>query len=295
MKKEILEHYLKFGPFTNPGCYKDYLKNELPDDIKEIGYLVRRQLIHRITLKNGNKGSDFDLKYGDMTKVPWYRQPEDDIFPTASGMLAELFRRDKKGFIKNRHEKDRLILTCRYVSILVASILKSKGIPARVRSGFADYFKGFGNKSVDHWINQYWDKEKNRWVTIDVDGSLENYLRFDPYNMPNDVFEFSTDSWLKVRNRELDGKRFWNAGGFEGLMVIAWELFYDFHSLMNSEIIYLHTPEFICNRFDKLSKKELREIDDLAKLMQNPDENFNELFGIWRTNKNFRLLKGALI
>jgi len=40
-----------------------------------------------------------------MNKVPWHHQPEDDDFPTASAILAELYRRDKRGFVKDRKEK----------------------------------------------------------------------------------------------------------------------------------------------------------------------------------------------
>ena len=69
----------------------------MPNDVREIGLLVRKQLIHRMTLKNGNTGSNEDLRYGDISKVPWYRQPEDDIFVTVAGMLAELYRRDPSG------------------------------------------------------------------------------------------------------------------------------------------------------------------------------------------------------
>jgi len=296
MDYKILDHYLQFGLFTNPGCYKDILINSLPNKIEKIGLLVRKQIIHRVTLKNGNTGSNKDMRYGDMTKVPWYRQCEDDNLPSATAMLAELYRRDNRGFVMDRAEKDRLVVTCRFVSILVASILKSKGIPTRVRSGFASYFEGFGNKSVDHWINQYWDKNKNRWITIDVDGSLELYLKFNPYDIPDDVFDFSPDAWLNVRLGKIDGKHFWNAGGYDGLVVVAWELFYDFHSLMNSEIIYLHAPEMIkLSNFDKLSEKELKEIDNLALLMQKPDENFDRLQKIWKANRAFRLLRGALL
>ena len=69
MKKEILDHYLKFSAFTDPGCYKELLQN-LPDNIREIGSLVRKQIIHRVTLRNGNTGSNKDHKYGDMDKIP---------------------------------------------------------------------------------------------------------------------------------------------------------------------------------------------------------------------------------
>jgi len=300
MDKKILEHYLDFGLYTNPGLYKEKLKLDLPNDIREIGLLVRKQIIHRVTLRHGNIGTNTDLRYGDMTKVPWYRQPEDDVMPTASAILAELYRRDERGFVTDRVEENKLILTCRFVSILMASILKSKGIPTRVRSGFAPYFKVLDKtekgKSIDHWINQYWNKKENRWVTIDIDASLEDYIPFDRYDVPKGVFDFSADTWLKIRSGKIDGSHFWNAGGFDGLVVVGWELFYDFHSLMNSEIIYLHAPEIVhLNNFPKLSESVLKEIDSLARLMQKPDDNFKELVKVWETNKKFRLLKGALL
>ena len=162
MDNEILEHYLEFSIYTNPGLYKDKLKNDLPDDIREIGLLVRKNLIHRSTLQEGNTGTNVDLRFGDMTRVPWYRQPEDDILVTASAMLAELYRRDGKGLTLDREPGDKIVVTCRFTAILMASILRSKGIPARVRSGNAPYFDmgKLGHVSVDHWINQYWNEKE---------------------------------------------------------------------------------------------------------------------------------------
>jgi hypothetical protein len=299
MNQKIINHYLQFGLFTNPSLFKGKLASDLPDDIKKLGLLVRKQCIHRVTLRNGNTGTNKDIRYGDMTKVPWFRQCEDDNLPSASAMLAELYRRDMRGFVIDRAEKDRLVVTCRFVSILMASILKSKGISTRVRSGFAPYFElgaDIKGKSVDHWINQYWSKEQNKWITIDVDGSLEGYHKFNPYDMPEGTFDFSADAWLNVRASKIKGEHFWNAGGFDGLVVVAWELFYDFHSLMNSEIIYLHAPEIVkLANFPKLTEDQLKEIDELAKLMQAPDDNFDKLKELWETKREFRLLIGALL
>lgn len=299
MDEKILNHYLQFSQYTYPGLYKEILQKSLSDDVKEIGLLVRKQIVHRMTLKNGNTGSNKDLRYGDMTKIPWYRQPEDDVFITTSSMLAELFRRDSRGLVLDRTSENKLILTCRFTTILMASLLKIKDIPARVRSGFAPYFnvEGLpGGKSDDHWINQYWNEKESRWVTIDVDGSIEGYLKFDPYDIPSGIFDFSADAWLSARSGKIDEQHFYNAGGTGGLIAIAWELFYDFHCLMNDEVIYMHTPEIThLGKFDKLSEQQLQEIDNLAKLMQNPDENFEQLCNIWETKKEFRLLKGALL
>lgn len=291
----MLNHYRQFSLFTNPGLYRHILQMDLPDDVREIGYLVRKQLIHRNLLANGNTGSNADLRYGDMTKVPWWRQPEDDYLPSTSAMLAELFRRDERGFVADRKEENKLILTCRFVAILMAAILKAKGKPARVRSGFDPYSSPKPGTSCDHWITQYWHAAQKRWITIDVDCCLED-LQFDPFDMPTHVFDWSADVWLKVRAGEADPDRFWNAGGFDGLMPIAWELYYDFHCLMNNEIIYLHSPKHVGPAvFDRLSSADLDEIDHLARLMQHPDENFQVLCDIWQTNRKERLLGGALL
>ncbi len=294
-----LTHYLEFSMYTNPGLYKNLLRENLPDDVRKIGDLVRRNIIHRTTLAAGNTGTNSDKRFGDMNKVPWYRQPEDDILVTASAMLAELYRRDSRGFVENRKEEDKLILTCRFVSILMASILKSKDIPARVRSGNASYFEMRGKLkgvSADHWINQYWNDKENRWVNIDVDGSWSLNEKFDPYDVPSGRFDFPADAWLNIREGKDDPNRFWNAKPERGSMVVLWSLFYDFHSLMNNEINYIQGPAPTrYGVFEKLTEKELKEIDGLARLMRDPDKNFEKLEKIWETNKQFRLLRGGLL
>jgi hypothetical protein len=234
-----------------------------------------------------------------MTKIPWWRQPEDDNLVTAAAMLAELYRRDARGFIENREPEDKLVVTCRFVAILVAAILKSKGIPTRVRSGNAPYFDmgDLGDVSADHWIDQYWNEKENRWITIDVDASLSLQEQCDPYDMPDGKFDFPADAWLDIRAGKVDPQRFYNAGGERGGIVVLWSLFYDFHCLMNSEIIYLHLPNYGRDekKFKALTPAELEKIDTLARTMQNPDKNFDDLLRIWETERDFRLLTGALL
>ncbi len=298
LNKRIIDHYLEFSQYTYLGLYKNIIEKNLPPDVRKIGELVRKQFIHRTTLEAGNVGTNADKKFGDMKKVPWFRQPEEDVFVTAPAIVAELYRRDKRGFVNNRSEKDKLVLTCRFVAVLMASILKSKGIPCRVRSGNAPYFNmgSLGKVSADHWINQYWDSKEERWVTIDVDGSWSLNDDFDPYDIPEKKFDYPADAWLNIRTKRDDPNRFWNAKPERGLIVVAWSLFYDFHCLMNSEITYVHVPEIATYKiFGKLSEEELKEIDNLAQLMQNPDQNFTQLVRIWNASKKFRILKGGLL
>lgn len=117
------------------------------------------------------------------------------------------------------------------------------------------------------------------------------------FDIPKEKFDYSPQTWMNVREKKTDENHFWNAAPKSGLAPIAWELFYDFHCLMNNEIIYIHVPEFLygSHKFNSLTKDELEEIDNLARLMENPDDNFGELQKIWETNKKFRILKGGLL
>ncbi len=298
MNKEILEHYLATSLFTDLGLYKDLVK-QLPDDVRKLGLLVRKNLIHPSTMHFGNTGTNIDLRFGDMTELPWWRQREDDNLATAVAMVAELYRRDSRGFVNNRKVADKLVVSCRHTALVMAGILKAKGVPVRVRAGFASYFDEveFGDVSSDHYINQYWNEKEKRWTTIDVDGcmSIKHGFTFDPFDMSDGIFHFSAKAWLDIREGKADANYFVNKPE-RGLIVVVWALMHDFHCLMNNEIIYLHyTALESFKRFEKITEEELKKIDNLAQLMMNPDENFVALKKIWEEDKEFRLLKGGLI
>lgn len=190
------EYYLNFSTFTNPGPYQSFFR-ELPDDIRSLGDVINHQIIHRVTLKEGNTNANKDKRYGDMNEFPWHRLVcDDDILPNVVSMVAELLRLDSRGFQLDRKVENKIVVTCRYNAILMASILKSKGIPCRVRAGFAPYFSEI---SGDHWINQYWNETLHAWVTFDSDGFLD-FLPFDQYDIPKDMFDWAPEVWTGIRN-----------------------------------------------------------------------------------------------
>lgn len=291
MQESLLNHYRSFSLFTFPGLYQELLQRDLPADIAEMGRLVKRQIIHKMTLYTGREGSHVNPAYGDMGKVPWYRQGEDDYLPTAAAMLTELYRRDPRGFVPDRAEEHKLILTCRFVAILMASILKSRGIAARVRAGYAPYIPS--DHIEDHWITQYWHAPSGRWITIDADTSLER-RPFDPFDMPLDAFDFAANAWLAIRSGRKDPHAY-RIHGPTYLDELGAQVLCDFHCLMNNEIPYTHYPVFVASDFDDSNEQKLQELDAFARLLQQPDENFAQLQTIWETNRDFRLLRGPLV
>jgi len=281
------ELYRNFSTYTYPGCYAHIIKN-LPNDVKQIGTLLSKSVIHRNVLKYGNTKFNANMTYGDMNEVPWWRlRCEDDIFPTSSAMLAELLRLDPKGLTTSRRTADKIIVTCRQSSILMASALKTKGYPARVRAVFVPYI--FSN-NTDHWIVQYWNR---KWINVDIDICLEN-KGFDAFNVPEDIISFPAQIWLKIRKNKLNANNFNIAGKTRGVKAVLAELMYDFHCIMNDEIIYNHVPDFMFRK-SAIKPNDLKDIDILAKLMIYPDRNFHQLAKIWETQKKFRILSGSLI
>ncbi|MCM1156041.1 MAG: transglutaminase domain-containing protein [Roseburia sp.] len=296
MRKDILNHYLQTGAYTYAGAYKDYFRS-LPEDISELGRLICSQVIHRVTLREGNTNANAKLQYGDMERFPWYRMRcEDDMFMTAAAMSAELFRLDERGFTLERATEDKIVVTCRYVSVLMSAILKSKGVPCRSRAGFAPYFQP--DISMDHWINQYYYEKEDRWVTIDADGFYdENGMGLGQYDIAAGKFDYAGKTWLDIREGKVNGERFLYADGLGtcSLKAVIRALFYDFHALMNDEISYLFQPCYIDGKFEQLTEEDFKKLDELAYLLEEPDENFDKLTEIWRTEKKFRIMNSPLV
>ncbi|WP_168356565.1 transglutaminase-like domain-containing protein [Petralouisia muris] len=296
MKENILEHYRKTGTYTYAGAYGDYFRS-LPDDISELGRLVCSQVIHRVTLQEGNSNANANLIYGDMERYPWYRMRcEDDVLLTAPALVSELFRLDARGFVKDRKVEDKIVVTCRYVSVLMSAILKAKGIPARCRAGFAPYFQE--GVSMDHWVNQYYSEKEERWITFDADGFYEECgMSLSQYDIPPDSFDWAADAYLAVRNGKTDGNQYIFADrmGTRSLPALIRYLLYDFHALMNNELTYSFLPACLEGRLAKLSREELEELDYLAERLLEPDRNFDELCELWQTERKFRIINSPLV
>ncbi len=296
MNEKLRKHYLSTGTYTYAGMYTDYFRS-LPDNIPELGRLICTQVIHRVTLMQGNAGANANLIYGDMTRYPWYRMRcEDDILLTATAMTAELIRMDERGFTLDREADNKIVVCCRYVAVLMAAILKAKGIPCRCRAGWAPYI--IPSISGDHWINQYWDDKQNRWVTFDADGFFDEVnLGFDQFDIPENRFEWAADAWLDIREGRSDGKHLLYADGLgtNGLPAAIRYLLYDFHALMNNELTFSFMPCFADGKLDAMKEDELQELDALARLMRSPDENYEELLHIWNTVRKYRVINSPLV
>ena len=299
--KKILEFYKKTSLYTDLGLYKEFAKG-LPNDIEQLCLLQRNQIIHPFDLSNETMRKDSNSCYGDMTKIPATALCyENDLFPTAQAMLAELLRRNKN-YSLNRKIEDKIHVCCREQAILLASILKAKGISARVRSGFAKYVNTSGKAAGDHWITEYYDMKNEKWTLVDADMFFyedvlnEYHIDFSLLDIPYDKFIFGAEAYLGLRTSKFKDEEIYYASSplTLGIRASIHGLFYDFHSLMNNEIIFLHLPKYIIDKNFELSEDEFLELDELARLMLEPDKNFDKLNHIWENNEKFRNMSGGM-
>ncbi|MDE7031325.1 MAG: hypothetical protein K2P63_15380, partial [Lachnospiraceae bacterium] len=95
---------------------------------------------------------------------------------------------------------------------------------------------------------------------------------------------------LGIRNKTLHQKIDLYTTQEDILEGVCGYLFMDFHSLMNHEIFYSYQPEYLHNRFHLLSQAELEELDELALLLQHPDDVIHKKKELWKNHEKFFIL-----
>ena len=251
------ESYLAFSANTDPGEYSK-LYDKLPDDLTGLCALIKKQLIH-------------PTRIGDFPELEGLGSEDTQVY-SVKEMLAELVKRNPSGIVSSREPKDRLRVSCRFHAMLLASILKSKKVPARVRVGFAPYLVPPGyDKSVDHWICEVWNKDEKRWMLVDPD--------IQKIDFPRSEFEFAGDVWLKLRNDrdpERSGERY-GVGQWWGREYVKANLLHDLFCVMNNELIYWEGCALARKSIPSMDKSDLALLDKIAKLLKDPDANYREL------------------
>jgi Transglutaminase-like superfamily len=135
--------------------------------------------------------------------VPAARLAEKSVRPAAV-LIAVLIALDPSPLHVPRMESDRVVGTCRHFAVLSCALLRHRGIPARVRCGFATYFQL--GQALDHWITEYWS-EGGHWVRIDTEVLGGDVLR-EPEDLAPEQFLSGGEAWAAFRKGTVDGSTF---------------------------------------------------------------------------------------
>jgi hypothetical protein len=136
--------------------------------------------------------------------VPEHRIAEKNIRP-AGELIKVLAGLDPAPLTQARPPARRVVGTCRHYAVLSCALLQYRGIPARVRCGFATYF--VPGRNVDHWITEYRQAGTGRWVRIDSEilgGSLVPH----PDDLAPGEFLTGGEAWTWYRGGSVDGQLF---------------------------------------------------------------------------------------
>jgi hypothetical protein len=121
-------------------------------------------------------------------------------------ILKLIVQRRDEPLTTPRAHADRFVGICRDFSLLLCSFLRAKGIPARIRSGFATYFDDDGFHH-DHVVTEYWDQARG-WLLADPEVTEGHAVAFDPMDVPRDVFLVAGKAWQAIRAGAADPKSF---------------------------------------------------------------------------------------
>ncbi|MEO3432948.1 transglutaminase-like domain-containing protein [Inquilinus sp. CAU 1745] len=266
---DILDFYARQSAMTDPGRHGERFR-DLPGDPAGTMQAVQGLMIYERVAQE---------YYG--VRLTDQRREESHIRGVAE-MLDVLLALDDRLLSEARPPERRLAGICRNFATLMVSMLRAKGVPARLRGGFGTYFNP--GWFEDHWVCEYWDAGAGCWRLADPQFDAVWMERFgidhDVLDVPRDRFIAAPDAWRMCRAGEADPDRFGIAfNGLRGLWFVAGDLLRDLAALNGREMLPwdvwgdLPMPDW------RPDDAELAFLDRLAGLTATPDRHFHE----WRT------------
>ena len=193
-----LDPYVAQTVTTDPGAFAD-LVAALPADVP--------------SLQNASTGLVFHYRGGgDWTEhgIAAERIGEVDL-RYADVMLGRLAELADGPLSAPRTSAEKLVGCCRDYTLLLVSMARQHGIPARSRVGFAGYF--WPGWWMDHVVAEIWDADQHRWKLVEaqipagfVDAATEQPL--EVLDVPRDRFLTGPDAWQRARAGALDPETF---------------------------------------------------------------------------------------
>ncbi len=124
---DALAHYRPHSA-SSPGALGT-LYDPLPDDVPGLCRVVQNSIIHLFWIQEATYGITLELQDSPLTE------------PHGAGL--------------------RSVGCCRDFALMLVSILRHKGIPARMRTGVALYLDP--NCPEDHYVAEFWNAAERRW------------------------------------------------------------------------------------------------------------------------------------
>lgn len=274
-----LAYYACHGNVTDPGPHAD-LFEELPDDVDALVATLQGLLLH--------------VFWAEAQGVTLTEERQREVaLRSVSDMLARIRELDDRPLGEPRDPDRKLVANCRDYSVLMTSMLRHHGVPARARCGFATYFAP--DEYVDHWVCEYWNDDEARWVMVDAQldelqiGTLG--ITFDPLDMPDGFFVTGGDAWLTCRAGEADPERF-GIADLHGMSFIRGNVGHDFWALNKIETLPWEGWGVPWKEDDDLTADDLEFLDEVSRLTLEGNESFAAVRTLHEDDARLRVPRG---
>jgi len=142
----VLEFYRRPAAMTSSGEHARML-DAVPRDLAKMARVVQGLLLHEHWAPAYGVTLSDERRRGSHIRA-------------ASLMLDRLLADDGRPLSIARPVEARLVGVCRHFTVLLVTMLRAQGVPARARCGFGSYFNP--GRFEDHWVCEYWDAARGR-------------------------------------------------------------------------------------------------------------------------------------
>jgi len=265
---------------TDP-CEHGDLFNNLPTDIPSLVQVVQNNLLHVFWAERyGVQLTDEQKRTLNVRSI--------------REKLTMLHASDPRPLTAPRQPAERQVGNCRDFTLMLVSMLRHQGVPARARCGFGRYFEP--DHGEDHWVAEYWNADQQRWLLVDaqMDQLQRDVLRlpFDPLDVPRDQVVVAGQAWQLCRSGA-DQPAKYGIFNMNGWWFIFGNVIREALAFNKIEIMpWDYEVGFFSHRLEDplpADGPELAEYDRLAALTVAGDSAFDELRQLYKNEPRLRV------
>ncbi|MDX2216060.1 MAG: hypothetical protein SFY66_22535 [Oculatellaceae cyanobacterium bins.114] len=254
-----LMYYMIQSRFSNPHELEPLL-TDLPLDLDNLHKAIHGLLIHIWKVRKF---------YPNLL-----RNHAHDVFTRRIHQLIQhIHQLDNQPLSVTRPATKRAIVDSRNFALLLTTVLRQRGIPARVRCGFATYLQH--THYQDYWICEYWSDAQRRWMMEDVTLQL--------HDITSSQFITGAQAWQLCRTNSHYGTLFGWGAELTGMWATRVNLIRDFAALNDFECVSGDQWGLMLTEDTELTQDDLVLLDHVARLAQD-DECFEERKVLYDTN-----------
>jgi hypothetical protein len=193
---EVLDFYCQQSEISSPGKYEALFEN-LPTNVGELCQVVQNLIVHQFWIREYGITAESLKSNG--------RNPNNEInLRSVEEILEFLLKMEDQPLVATREVSKKVVGNCRDYSVMLVSILRHQGVPARVRSGVARYFYPKEEGILeDHFICEFWNDAEGRWQRTDaqIDEVQQRVLqsKIDMTDLPPNHFLDAGESYNELK------------------------------------------------------------------------------------------------